>query len=181
MFSCLHKLIWTRDSVGRIRDSPLRDSLPQSIFVTKSKSQRSLLETTILEIKANIALHSDFKFEKVSPTIKQMEICQNVCCTFRVERSVRANSQVVLACKKNSLYDACDDLMENARPKRRQQVPTHTEAHNKLETKSTVCTENVPEFFLTLWSLCHAFKTQENVYRSVLLIIPLKPFLTHFY
>ena len=71
--------------------------------------------------------------------------------------------------------------MENARAKRRPQVPTHTGAHNKLETKSTVCTENVPEFFLTLSSLCHVFKTQENVYRSVLLIIPLKPFLAHFH
>ena len=55
-----------RDSVGRIRDSPVRDSLPKSIFVTKSKSQRSLLETTILEKW----LQSDFKFDKVSPTIK---------------------------------------------------------------------------------------------------------------
>ena len=34
------------------------------------KSQRSLLETTILEYKATIALHSDFKFDEVSPTIK---------------------------------------------------------------------------------------------------------------
>ena len=33
----------------------------------------ALNHTTILEIKATIALHSDFKFKKVSPAIKATE------------------------------------------------------------------------------------------------------------
>ena len=44
-------------------------------------------ETTILEIKATIALHSDFKFDKVSPEIKATgNLPKNVlhvpCSTF---------------------------------------------------------------------------------------------------
>ena len=49
---------------------------------------------TILE---TIALHSDFKFDEVSPTIKATEICQNVRCTFRVQRSgLELASSVIL-------------------------------------------------------------------------------------
>ena len=54
--------------------------------------------------------------------------------------------------------------IRNARPKRRLQVPTHAEAQYKRDTKSTVRTENFPEFFHALESLHQAFKTQENVY-----------------
>ena len=55
-----------------------------SIFVMKLKSQRSLND---LRDKATIALHADFKLDEVSPTIKATEICQNVRCTFLVQRS----------------------------------------------------------------------------------------------
>ena len=95
----------------------------------KSKSQRSLND---LRDKATIALHADFKLDEVSPTIKATEICQNVRCTFRVQRSgLELASSVNL--QNNSWYEASDDFvkkknnhfMENARPKRRKQVPTH--------------------------------------------------------
>ena len=65
-----------------------------SIFVIKSKSQRSLND---LRDKATIALHADFKLDDVSPTIKATEIFQNGRCTFLVQRSgLELASSVIL-------------------------------------------------------------------------------------
>ena len=119
----------------------------------KSKSQRSLND---LRDKATIALHADFKFDEVSPTIKATEICQNVRCTFRVQRSgLELASSVNL--QNNSWYEASDDFVKKkptiswkTQDENDVRRYPHTEAKEKRVTKSTVCPENFPEFFHTL-------------------------------
>ena len=80
-----------------------------------------------------------------------------------------SNSQVASPCKTNLDTTQATISLEN-RPfdgKRATKMTSagtpHTEAQYKRETKSTVCTENFPEFFHTLESLHQAFKTQEKV------------------
>ena len=107
-------------------------------------------KTTILEIKAIIALHSDFKFDKVSPAIKatghltkRMLHVQPLPC-----KTILDTTQATISWKTRDQNDV-------------RRYP-HTQRLIR-ERKSTMCTENFPEFFHSLQSLYHAFKTHENV------------------
>lgn len=100
-------------------------------------------ETTILEIKALIALHSDLMFDKVSRAIKAK----------KSGRKWAARSGFNVLVPNNSWYDASHDFMENVRSKRRPQQSTHTEAQYK-QTKSPRCAVRTFQNSSTPSSLC---------------------------